>query len=133
MSGMIRLPRSLASPKKMPLTVPSLKCLLSLTCRLQYRFRTKSNEIRHLLVNATTRRDAENNVVGVVGVAQDVTEAVQRDRAVAGMALELRQLIDTANAVSFDVLVREDRASRFLLELTLHLLSLIACYSLYLG
>jgi hypothetical protein len=123
MSGMIRLPRSLASPKKMPLTVPSLKCLLSLTCRLQYRFRTKSNEIRHLLVNATTRRDAENNVVGVVGVAQDVTEAVQRDRAVAGMAL--------ANAVSFDV--REDRASRFLLELTVHLISLIACYSLYLG
>jgi hypothetical protein len=75
------------------------------------------------LVNATTRRDAENNVVGVVGVAQDVTEAVQRDRAVAGMAL--------ANAVSFDV--REDRASRFLLELTVHLISLIACYSLYLG
>jgi hypothetical protein len=56
-------------------------------------------------------------------VVQDVTEAVQRDRAVAGMAL--------ANAVSFDV--REDRASRFLLELTVHLISLIACYSLYLG
>ena len=33
-------------------------------------FRTKSNEIRYLLVNATTRRDAENNIVGVVGVAQ---------------------------------------------------------------
>jgi PAS domain S-box-containing protein len=103
------------------------------TSNFELEFRTKSNEIRHLLVNATTRRDAENNVVGVVGVAQDVTEAIQRDRAVAGMALELRQLIDTANAVSFDVLVREDRASRFLLELTLHLLSLIACYSLYLG
>jgi PAS domain S-box-containing protein len=34
-------------------------------------------------------------------VAQDVTEAVRRDRAVAGMALELRQLIDTANAPIF--------------------------------
>jgi hypothetical protein len=32
--------------------------------------RTKSNEIRYLLVNATTRRDAENHIVGVVGVAQ---------------------------------------------------------------
>lgn len=70
------------------------------TSNYELEFRTKSNEIRHLLVNATTRRDAENNVVGVVGVAQDVTEAVQRDRAVAGMANELRQLVDTANAVS---------------------------------
>lgn len=67
------------------------------TSNYELEFLTKSNEIRNLLVNATTRRDAENNVVGVVGVAQDVTEAVQRDRAVAGMALELRQLIDSAN------------------------------------
>jgi PAS domain S-box-containing protein len=73
------------------------------TSNYELEFRTKSNEIRHLLVNATTRRDAENNVVGVVGVAQDVTEAVQRDRAVAGMALELRQLIDTANAPIFGI------------------------------
>lgn len=73
------------------------------TSNYELEFRTKSNEFRHLLVNATTRRDAENNVVGVVGVAQDVTEAVQRDRAVAGMALELRQLIDTANAPIFGI------------------------------
>ena len=73
------------------------------TSNYELEFRTKTNEIRHLLVNATTRRDAENNVVGVVGVAQDVTEAVQRDRAVAGMALELRQLIDTANAPIFGI------------------------------
>lgn len=73
------------------------------TSNYELEFRTKSNEIRHLLVNATTRRDAESNVVGAVGVAQDVTEAVQRDRAVAGMALELRQLIDTANAPIFGI------------------------------
>jgi PAS domain S-box-containing protein len=73
------------------------------TQNYEIEFRTKSNEIRHLLVNATTRRDAENNIVGVVGVAQDVTEAVQRDRAVAGMANELRQLIDTANAPIFGI------------------------------
>lgn len=66
-------------------------------------FRTKSNEIRHLLINATTRRDAENNVVGVVAVSQDVTEAVRRDQAVASMANELRQLIDTANAPIFGI------------------------------
>jgi PAS domain S-box-containing protein len=71
------------------------------TSNYELEFTTKSNEIRYLLVNATSRRDAENNVVGVVGVAQDVTEAAQHDRAVAAMANELRTLIDTANAVSY--------------------------------
>jgi PAS domain S-box-containing protein len=73
------------------------------TSNYELEFRTKSNEIRYLLVNATTRRDAENNVVGVVGVAQDVTETVHRDRAVASMAKELRQLIETANAPIFGI------------------------------
>ena len=41
--------------------------------------------------------------MGMVVIAQDVTESVQRDRAVAGMALELRQLIDTANAPIFGI------------------------------
>jgi PAS domain S-box-containing protein len=71
------------------------------TTNYDLELRTKSNEIRYLLVNATTRRDADNNIVGVVGVAQDVTVAAQRDRAVAAMANELRQLVDTANAVSY--------------------------------
>lgn len=66
-------------------------------------FTTKGNEIRYLLVNASTRRDAENNVVGVVGVAQDVTESSKNDRAVAAMAHELRQLVDTANAPIFGI------------------------------
>lgn len=63
----------------------------------------QSNEIRYLLVNATTRRDANNQVVGVVGVAQDVTEAAKHDRAVASMASALRQLVDTANAPIFGI------------------------------
>jgi PAS domain S-box-containing protein len=71
------------------------------TSNYELEFTTKSNEIRYLLVNATSRRDAENNIVGVVGVAQDVTEAAQHDRAVATIANELRTLIDTANAVSY--------------------------------
>ena len=73
------------------------------TSNYELEFRTKSNEVRYLLVNATTRRDAENNIVGVVGVAQDVTEAAQHDRAVAAMARELRQLVDTANAPIFGI------------------------------
>jgi PAS domain S-box-containing protein len=73
------------------------------TSNYELEFRTKSNEIRYLLVNATTRRDANNNIVGVVGVAQDVTEAAKQDRAVAAMANELRQLVDTANAPIFGI------------------------------
>lgn len=73
------------------------------TTNLELEFQTKSRDNRHLLVNITTRRDFEGNVVGVVFVAQDVTESVHRDRAVAGMAAELRQLIDTANAPIFGI------------------------------
>ena len=73
------------------------------TSNYELEFRTKSNEIRYLLVNATTRRDTNNRVVGVVGVAQDVTEAAKHDRAVASMARELRQLVDTANAPIFGI------------------------------
>eukprot|EP00978_Attheya_sp_CCMP212_P016854 scaffold44492_cov56-Attheya_sp.AAC.2 len=62
------------------------------TSNYELEIRTKTNEFRYLLVNATTRRNAENGIIGVVGVAQDVTEAAQRDRAVSTMANELRQL-----------------------------------------
>lgn len=54
------------------------------TSNYELEFRTKSKGVRHLLVNATTRRDANNKVAGVVGVAQDVTESKKNDRAVAG-------------------------------------------------
>jgi len=78
------------------------------TSNYQLQFRTKSNEVRYLLVNATTRKDLENNVVGVVGVAQDVTETAKRERDVAAMANELRQLIDTANAPIFGIDIHGD-------------------------
>ena len=41
------------------------------TSNYELEFCTKSDEIRYLLVNATTRRDEDSNIVGVVGVAQD--------------------------------------------------------------
>jgi PAS domain S-box-containing protein len=55
------------------------------TSNYELEFETKSKEIRYLLVNATTRRDAESRIVGVVGVAQDVTDDRQHFK-------ELRQL-----------------------------------------
>ncbi|CAJ1948627.1 unnamed protein product [Cylindrotheca closterium] len=44
------------------------------TSNYQLEFRTKTNETRYLLVNATTRRNIDSEIVGVVGVAQDVTD-----------------------------------------------------------
>eukprot|EP00957_Ditylum_brightwellii_P175288 13344527-Ditylum_brightwellii.AAC.1 len=64
-------------------------------------FWTKFGEIWHLLVNVTTCRDADSNIVGVVGVAQDVTELSKNNHVVAAMANDLRQLVDTANAPIF--------------------------------
>ena len=55
------------------------------------------------MVNATTRRDAESNIVGVVSVAQDVTETTKHGRAVKSMAQELRQLADKASAPIFGI------------------------------
>ena len=73
------------------------------TSNYEIEFLTKSNEIRYLLVNATTRRDPEGNIVGVVGVAQDVTETLKQNRSIVSIANELRQLINTANAPIFGI------------------------------
>eukprot|EP00979_Chaetoceros_neogracilis_P005957 scaffold1164_cov141-Chaetoceros_neogracile.AAC.2 len=45
------------------------------TSNYELEIKTKTNEFRYLLFNATTRRNAENKIIGVVGVAHDVTEA----------------------------------------------------------
>jgi len=63
----------------------------------------KSNEIRRLLVNASTRRDPDDDILEVLGVAQDVTESSKNDRAVAAMAHKPHQLVDTANATIFGI------------------------------
>ena len=39
------------------------------TSNYDLEFNTKSNVTRYLLVNDTTRRDPQNNIVGVVGMA----------------------------------------------------------------
>lgn len=73
------------------------------TSNHQVDFQTSLNEIRPLLVNVAPRKDAENKIIGVVCVAQDVTQVLHQDRSVTGMAAELRQLIDTANAPIFGI------------------------------
>jgi PAS domain S-box-containing protein len=65
--------------------------------------RGKDREVRSLHVNLCTRRGSERRVAGVVGIAQDAREAIKQDRAIAAMASELQQLIDTANAPIFGI------------------------------
>jgi PAS domain S-box-containing protein len=72
----------------------------------------KTGESRFLLLAAsprrkiTTRQDAgisSNRINGVVFFGLDMTEMFKHDRAIATMARELRQLIDTANAPIFGI------------------------------
>eukprot|EP00927_Polykrikos_kofoidii_P021766 TRINITY_DN20509_c0_g3_i1.p1 TRINITY_DN20509_c0_g3~~TRINITY_DN20509_c0_g3_i1.p1 ORF type:complete len:2664 (-),score=619.28 TRINITY_DN20509_c0_g3_i1:88-7101(-) len=56
-----------------------------------------------VLLNATTRRDAKGNVVGVVGVGQDITELNQVMAHSKRIADDLTRLIETANAPIFGI------------------------------
>lgn len=69
----------------------------------QVEFKTSSNEIKHMLLNVTTRRNAAGDIIGAVCWAHDITEGYHRFRALGGVAAELRQLIDTANAPIFGI------------------------------
>jgi hypothetical protein len=52
-------------------------------------------------VNATTRRNDVNAIIGVVGVAQDVTEAAKHDRAVAAVSYFIKSLPFNSFLLSF--------------------------------
>src|SRR5210317_1414685 len=57
---------------------------------------TKGKARIEVLLNATTRRDEQGNVIGVVGIGQDITARLAQER-------EYSKLIDTANAPIFGV------------------------------
>eukprot|EP00959_Pyramimonas_sp_CCMP1952_P431117 9029146-Pyramimonas_sp.AAC.1 len=44
------------------------------TANFEFPLFTRDQERVEVLLNATTRRDAAGNIVGVVGVGQDITE-----------------------------------------------------------
>ena len=54
-------------------------------------------------MSATTRRDVKGNVVGVIGVGQDITERKVVEMEKARVAKELQNFIDTANAPIFGI------------------------------
>jgi PAS domain-containing protein len=57
---------------------------------------TKGGVRLDVLLNATTRRDEQGNISGVVGIGQDITGRLAQER-------EYSRLIDTANAPIFGV------------------------------
>jgi PAS domain-containing protein len=57
---------------------------------------TKGGVRLDVLLNATTRRDEQGNVIGVVGIGQDITGRLAQER-------EYSRLIDSANAPIFGV------------------------------
>ncbi|KAK3273789.1 hypothetical protein CYMTET_17988 [Cymbomonas tetramitiformis] len=73
------------------------------TANFEFPLFTKTGERVEVLLNATTRRDAKGNIVGVVGVGQDITEKKQTADELERMAQDLRALIDTANAPIFGI------------------------------
>ena len=64
---------------------------------------TKMGERRIFLINASVRTDSDDSIYGVVFIGHDITEACMHDRAMAAMANELTQLIDTANVPIFGI------------------------------
>ena len=64
---------------------------------------TKDQRRVDVLLNATTRRDVSGNLVGVLGVGQDITERKQVEMEKTRVAKELQTFIDTANAPIFGI------------------------------
>jgi PAS domain S-box-containing protein len=69
----------------------------------EYTLHTRSSK-RELLLNATTWRDVDGiTIIGVIIVAQDITERKKIEYEKARVALELQSFIDTANAPIFGI------------------------------
>ena len=64
------------------------------TTNFEFLLIIKGGACIEVLLNATTRRDEQGNIIGVVGIGQDITARLAQER-------EYSKLIDTANAVCF--------------------------------
>jgi len=68
------------------------------TADYEFPLLSKSGERVNVQLNATTRRDVNGDITGVVGVGQDFSNRTKVERELSRVAQDLRLLIDTANA-----------------------------------
>ena len=74
------------------------------TSNFEFPLFTKTKQRVEVLLNATARRDTDDNsIVGVVGVGQDITDRKAAEMAATLVAQERKELIDTANAPIFGI------------------------------
>jgi PAS domain S-box-containing protein len=73
------------------------------TADIEFPLFTKSQERVDVLLNATTRRDANGVVTGMVVVGQDLTDRKKAEGELNREAQDLRLLIDNANAPIFGI------------------------------
>ena len=73
------------------------------TANYEFPLFTKSGERVDVLLNSTSRRDAAGKIIGVVGVGQDITELNKALKEQHSIALDMTQLVDTANAPIFGI------------------------------
>ncbi len=66
------------------------------TANFEFPLMTKAGVRLEVLLNATTRRDEKGDIIGVVGIGQDITGRIAQER-------EYSKLIDSANAPIFGV------------------------------
>ena len=73
------------------------------TANFELYLRTKKGNISTVLFNTTTRRDLKGNIIGVIGIGQDITDTKLAQAESERIARELTQLVNTANAPIFGI------------------------------
>lgn len=73
------------------------------TANFEFPLFTKNSERKLILLNATTRRGPDGEVIGVIGVGQDITQIREITSEHERVADDLSRLIETANAPIFGV------------------------------
>ncbi|MFT4780737.1 MAG: PAS domain S-box-containing protein, partial [Pseudohongiellaceae bacterium] len=73
------------------------------TANYEFPLFTKDGQRVMVLLNSSTRRDANGKITGVLGVGQDISEIDKLRTESESIAKELRQFIETANAPIFGI------------------------------
>jgi PAS domain S-box-containing protein len=73
------------------------------TSNYEFPLYSKDGNRLEIMLNATSRRDMDGNIIGVIGIGQDMTEMKSAQAKQERTAIELTQLIDTANAPIFGI------------------------------